>query len=124
PGFSGAGLANLANEAALHAARDGRREITQRDFEQALDKIILGVERPHLTSPEERRVVAYHEAGHALVAVCTVGADPVQKVTIIPRGRALGVTELLPADDRFNFPRSYLEGRLAVMLGGRAAEEV
>jgi cell division protease FtsH len=124
PGFSGADLANLANEAAMLAATGGRIQIDRSDFEHALDKIILGVERPHLHSEEERRVVAYHEAGHALVAVCTPGADPVQKVTIIPRGRALGVTELLPADDRLNFPRSYLLGRLAVMLGGRAAEEV
>jgi cell division protease FtsH len=124
PGFSGADLANLVNEAALHAARDGRNQITLSDFEQALDKIILGVERPHLTSPEERKVVAYHEGGHALVAVCTEGADPVQKVTIIPRGRALGVTEQVPMDDRLNYPRSYLLGRLAVMMGGRTAEEV
>src|SRR5439155_5807553 len=94
------------------------------DFEQALDKIILGVERPHLTSPDERRVVAYHEAGHALVAVCTVGADPVQKVTIIPRGRSLGVTEQVPTDDRQNYSRGYLVGRLAVLLGGRSAEEI
>jgi cell division protease FtsH len=124
PGFSGADLANLANEAAILAASGGRDQISRSDFDDALDKIILGVERPHLHSEEERRVVAYHEAGHALVAVCTPGADPLQKVTIIPRGRALGVTELLPADDRLNFPRSYLQGRLAVMLGGRAAEEV
>lgn len=124
PGFSGADLANLVNEAALSAARDGRVEIEMADFERALDKIILGVERPHLRSEDERRVVAYHEAGHALVAACTPGADPVQKVTIIPRGRALGVTEQVPTDDRLNYPRSYLMGRLAVLLGGRAAEEV
>ena len=124
PGFSGADLANLVNEAALMAARDGRTEIEMSNFEGALDKIILGVERPHLHSEEERRVVAYHEAGHALVAVCTPGADPVQKVTIIPRGRSLGVTEQVPTDDRLNYPRSYLLGRLAVLLGGRAAEEV
>ncbi|HLZ08925.1 MAG TPA: ATP-dependent zinc metalloprotease FtsH, partial [Chloroflexota bacterium] len=124
PGFSGADLANLANESAILAASGGRDQISRSDFDNALDKIILGVERPHLHSEEERRVVAFHEAGHALVAVCTPGADPLQKVTIIPRGRALGVTELLPTDDRLNFPRSYLQGRLAVMLGGRAAEEV
>ena len=124
PGFSGADLANLVNEAALMAAGGGRAEISQSDFEAALDKIVLGVERPHLHSEEERRVVAYHEAGHALVAVVTPGADPVQKVTIIPRGRALGVTEQLPTDDRLNYPRSYLLGRLAVLLGGRASEEV
>jgi cell division protease FtsH len=123
PGFSGADLANLVNEAALMAARSGRTEITTGDFYNALDKIILGVERPHLHSEAERKVVAYHEAGHALVAVCTPGADPVHKVSIIPRGRALGVTEQVPTDDRQNYPRSYLLGRLAVMLGGRAAEE-
>ncbi len=123
PGFSGADLANLVNEAALLTARGGRTEITRADFDAALDKIVLGVERPHLSSPEERRVVAYHEAGHALVAVLTPGADPVQKVTIIPRGRALGVTEQVPTDDRLNYPRNYLLGRLAVLLGGRAAEE-
>jgi cell division protease FtsH len=124
PGFSGADLANLANEAAILAASSSHEQITRLDFDRALDKIILGVERPHLHSEDERRVVAYHEAGHALVAVCTPGADPLQKVTIIPRGHALGVTELVPNDDRLNFPRSYLQGRLAVMLGGRAAEEV
>jgi cell division protease FtsH len=124
PGFSGADLANLANEAAMMAATAGRVQISRLDFASALDKIILGVERPHLQSEEERRLVAFHEAGHALVAVCTPGADPLQKVTIIPRGRALGVTELLPTEDRLNFSRSYLLGRLAVMLGGRAAEEV
>jgi cell division protease FtsH len=123
PGFSGADLANLVNEAALSAARSGRTVITMTDFHLALDKIILGVEMPHLRSEEERRVVAYHEAGHALAAVTTEGADPVQKVTIIPRGRALGVTEQLPTDDRRNYPRSYLLGRLVVLLGGRAAEE-
>jgi cell division protease FtsH len=124
PGFSGADLANLVNEAALQTARGGRHELTARDFELALDKIILGVERPHLTSPEERRMVAYHEAGHALVAACTAGADPVQKVTIIPRGQAIGATEQVPLDDRRNCGRTYLRGRLAVMLGGRTAEEV
>src|SRR5262249_1941335 len=112
------------NEAALHTARGGRIEITRLDFDNALDKIVLGVERPHLSSEDERKVVAYHEAGHALVAVCTPGADPVQKVSIIPRGRALGVTEQPPTDDRLNYPRAYLQGRLAVLLGGRSAEEV
>ena len=124
PGFTGADLANLANEAALLAATSGRAQITMSDYGHALDKIVLGVELPHLRSEEIRRVVAYHEAGHALVAVCTPGADPLQKVTIIPRGRALGVTEQLPTDDRLNYPRGYLLGRLAVLLGGRAAEEV
>ncbi|HEX5416111.1 MAG TPA: ATP-dependent zinc metalloprotease FtsH [Chloroflexota bacterium] len=124
PGFSGADLANLVNEAALQAARGKRAEIVMTDFEEALDKIVLGVERRHLQSEQERRVVAYHEAGHALVAVCTPGSDPVQKVTIIPRGRALGVTAQVPVDDRWNYPRAYLRGRLAVLLGGRAAEEI
>jgi cell division protease FtsH len=124
PGFSGADLANLVNEAALLTARGGRVAITRADFEGALDKIVLGVERPHLISEEDRRVVAYHEAGHALVAVCTPGADPVQKVSIIPRGKSLGVTEQIPTDDRMNYPRAYLAGRLAVLLGGRAAEEI
>ena len=124
PGFSGADLANLANEAALHAAREGHKRIMREDFDSALDKIMLGVERPRLMDPHERKVVAYHEAGHALVARLTPGADPVHKVTIIPRGRALGVTYQLPVDDRLNYPRHYLLGRLAVMMGGRAAEEL
>ena len=124
PGFSGADLANLANEAALHAARKGRSQITNDDFNEALDKIMLGVERPRLMNPHERKVVAYHEAGHALVARLTPGTDPVHKVTIIPRGRALGVTYQLPIDDRLNYPRDYLVGRLAVLMGGRASEEL
>ncbi len=124
PGFSGADLANLANEAALHAARIGQRRITRADFDSALDKIMLGVERPRLMDPHERKVIAYHEAGHALVAKVTPGTDPVHKVTIIPRGRALGVTYQLPIDDRLNYPRQYLMGRLAIMMGGRAAEEI
>ncbi|HEX8684372.1 MAG TPA: ATP-dependent zinc metalloprotease FtsH, partial [Ardenticatenaceae bacterium] len=124
PGFSGADLANLANEAALHAARAGHKRIMREDFDTALDKIMLGVERPRLMDPHERKVVAYHEAGHALVARLTPGTDPVHKVTIIPRGRALGVTYQLPVDDRLNYPRDYLMGRLAVMMGGRAAEEI
>ncbi|HBY95253.1 MAG TPA: cell division protein FtsH [Chloroflexi bacterium] len=124
PGFSGADLANLANEAALHAARQGHRRITNADFDAALDKILLGLERPRLMNPEARKVIAYHEAGHALVARLMPGTDPVNKVTIIPRGRALGVTQQLPMDDRLNYPRNYLIGRLAVMLGGRAGEEV
>ena len=124
PGFSGADLANLVNEAALLTARGRRVALTRGDFEGALDKIVLGVLRPHLISEADRRVVAYHEAGHAIVAVCTPGTDPVNKVSIIARGRALGVTEQLPTDDRLNYPRGYLLGRLAVLLGGRAAEEI
>ncbi|MDQ4076782.1 MAG: ATP-dependent zinc metalloprotease FtsH [Chloroflexota bacterium] len=124
PGFSGADLANLANEAALHAARSGRLRITREDFDSALDKLMLGLERPRLMDPHERKVIAYHEAGHALVARLTPGTDPVHKVTIIPRGQALGVTYQLPIDDRLNYPRHYLMGRLIVMMGGRAAEEI
>lgn len=124
PGFSGADLANLANEAALHAAREGHTRIMQMDFESALDKIMLGVERPRLMDAHDRKVVAYHEAGHAVVAQMVGGADPVHKVTIIPRGRALGVTYQLPTGDRLNYSRDYLLGRLAVMMGGRAAEEI
>ncbi len=124
PGFSGADLANLVNEAALTAARRGATEVFTQDFEESIDKIILGTRRAGLMSEEERRVVAYHEGGHALVAMLTPGADPVNKVTIISHGRALGVTEQFSEEDRHNYPRDYLLGRLGVMLGGRAAEEL
>jgi cell division protease FtsH len=124
PGFSGADLANLANEAALRAARKDRNDVTQADFEEALDSILLGTRQPGLTNLDERRLVAYHEGGHAIVARLTSGADPVHRVTIVPHGRALGVTEQRPEEDRRNYPRDYLMGRLAVMLGGRAAEDV
>jgi cell division protease FtsH len=124
PGFSGADLANLANEAALNAARYDRKEITALDFDAALDKIVLGTKQATLMDENERRIVAYHESGHALVASLTPGAEPVHKVTIIPHGRALGLTQQLPLDDRHNYPREYLLGRIEVMLGGRAAEEV
>jgi cell division protease FtsH len=124
PGFSGADLANLANEAALLAAREGRQAVGRAEFEASLDKVVLGTRQAALSDPQERRLVAYHEAGHALVALLTPGADPVQKVTIVPRGRALGVTAQLPAEDRRNFGRDVLLARLAVQLGGRAAEEL
>lgn len=124
PGFAGADLANLVNEAALHAARRGDRLIRRVHFTEALDKIVLGTERPVLMSDYERKVVAYHEAGHALVARQLPETDPVNKITIIPRGRALGVTEYLPEGDRFNYSRQYLMSQLAAMLGGRAAEQV
>jgi cell division protease FtsH len=124
PGFSGADLANLANEAALYAARRHGTEVMMQDFEEAMDKIVLGTRQATVMGPEERRVVAYHEGGHALVARLTPGADPVNKVTIIPHGRALGVTEQLPDEDRHNYPKDYLLGRLAVMMGGRVAEEM
>ncbi|MDQ3692570.1 MAG: ATP-dependent zinc metalloprotease FtsH [Chloroflexota bacterium] len=123
-GFSGADLANLVNEAALTAARRNRKEITPSDFEEALDKILLGTTRSGLMNPKEREVVAYHEAGHALVAHFTPGADPLRKVSIVPRGRALGVTVQMPEEDRHNYSRTYLVGRLAMLLGGRAAEIV
>ncbi len=121
-GFSGADLSNLVNEAALMAARKNRKEILNSDFDEALDKILLGTTRTNLMSPEERKVVAYHEGGHALVAHLTPGADPLRKVTIVPRGRALGVAIQTPEEDRYNVSRLYLEGRLSVALGGRAAE--
>ena len=123
-GFAGADLANLANEAALQAARDGRDAVGSAQFEEALERIMLGTKQAALADPEERRVVAYHEAGHAIVARLTAGADPVQKVTIAPHGRALGVTEQRPDEDRRNYPRDYLIGRLTMMLGGRAAEDL
>lgn len=123
-GFSGADLSNLANEAALSAARNSRKRIEMRDFTHAFERIILGTERPPLSNEEERRSVAYHEAGHALVAMLTPKADPVLKVTIVPRGQALGVTAMLPDDDRRNLTRQYLEARILVGLGGRVAEEV
>ncbi len=123
-GLSGADLANLCNEAALVAARHNHNQITMNDFEDALDKVLLGGVRPLLLDDHERRVVAYHESGHALVAWLTPAADPVHKVTIIPHGRALGVTEQLPGEDRYNYNLAYLLARLEVMLGGRTAEEI
>ncbi|MCS7069978.1 MAG: AAA family ATPase, partial [Anaerolinea sp.] len=123
-GFSGADLMNLANEAALTAARRNARKIAKRDFLEAFDRIVLGTQSPPLSNQEERRVVAYHEAGHALVAALTPGADPVLKVTIVPRGQALGVTAMLPEDDRRNYSKAYLQAQMLVMLGGRVAEEV
>ncbi len=123
-GFSGADLSNLVNEAALTAARRNSKDIGKKDFDEALDKILLGVAKSGLTNPKEREVVAYHEAGHALVAHFTPGADPLRKVSIVPRGRALGVTVQMPDEDRHNYSRQYLLGRLAMMLGGRAAEMV
>ena len=123
-GFSGADLANLCNEAALTAARKSHRQVSMEDFEEALDRILLGAARALLLNENERNVVAYHESGHALAAWLTPNADPVHKVTIIPHGRALGVTEQLPGDDQYNYSREYLLARLTVMLGGRAAEAV
>ncbi len=123
-GMVGADLANLVNEAALTAARHNLDQVTQACFEEAMDRILMGAERPLILSPQERRVTAYHESGHTLVALLTPDADPVHKVTIIPHGQALGVTQMVPLDDRHNYSRSYLLARLAVGLGGRTAEEI
>jgi len=125
PGFSGADLANLVNEAALNAARLNKNEIDMYDFEFAKDKVLMGGERRSLViSLEERRNTAFHEAGHAFVARMMPGTDPIHKVTIIPRGRALGVTQQLPLDDRHTYSRDYLLAQIAVLMGGRAAEEI
>jgi cell division protease FtsH len=125
PGFSGADLANLVNEAALLAARQSKKTVEMIDFESAKDKVLMGVERRSMIiSEEEKRTIAYHEAGHALVAHTLPGADPLHKVTIIPRGRALGLTQQLPADDKYNYSRDYLMNRITILLGGRAAEEM
>jgi cell division protease FtsH len=125
PGFSGADLANLVNEAALFAARGNKRLVDMDDFERAKDKIIMGAERRSMVMPEEeRRNTAYHESGHAVVAKLLPKTDPVHKVTIIPRGRALGVTMQLPEQDRYSQDRERLLNMIAVLFGGRIAEEV
>ena len=124
PGMVGADLANLVNEAALLAARSDRSAVTPADFAQSLEKILLGAERKIMLTPADRRRTAYHEAGHALVGMLTAGADPVRKITIVPRGQSLGVTLSSPDVDRFNYSRAELEARVKMALGGRAAEEV
>jgi cell division protease FtsH len=124
PGMVGADLANVVNEAALSAARRGRDEVTMSDLHDSLEKLVLGSERKILLSPEERKRTAYHEAGHAIVGMLTPGADPVRKVSIIPRGVALGVTLSAPEADRFSYDRPYLLGKIKVALGGRVAEEI
>ncbi len=125
PGFSGADLANLVNEAALLAARQSKKLVEMSDFENAKDKVLMGVERRSMIiSDTEKRTIAYHEAGHTLVADVLPGTDPVHKVTIIPRGRALGLTQQLPVDDKYNYSRDYLVNRITILLGGRAAEEI
>jgi cell division protease FtsH len=125
PGFTGADLANLVNEAALLAARQSKTAVENDEFESAKDKVLMGVERKSMIiSDEEKRNTAYHEAGHALVAKLTPGTDPVHKVSIIPRGRALGVTQQLPMDDKYTYSKDFLMKRLYVLLGGRAAEEI
>ncbi|HUO34441.1 MAG TPA: ATP-dependent zinc metalloprotease FtsH [Candidatus Acidoferrum sp.] len=125
PGFSGADVANLVNEAALWAARQNRKFVAMADFEMSKDKVLMGAERKSMIlSDEEKKNTAYHEAGHALVAAMTPGADPLHKVTIIPRGMALGVTMQLPIDDKHTYTKEFLESQLAVLMGGRAAEEI
>ena len=125
PGFSGAELANLVNEAALFAVRSGRQIVTDEDFDQARDKVLMGAERKSLTMSEHERVTcAYHESGHAVVAALLPHADPLHKVTIIPRGRALGVTMQLPEGDRHTHTREFLEAQIAILMGGRVAEEL
>ncbi len=125
PGFSGADLANLVNEAALLAARQNRKQVSMVDFESSKDKVLMGAERKSMIlSDEEKKNTAFHEAGHALVTSMVPYADPLHKVTIIPRGMALGVTMQLPLDDKHTYTRDYLETQLAIMMGGRAAEEI
>ena len=125
PGLVGADLENLVNEAALHAARKNKKKVSMLDFEEAKDKMMMGVERKSAIIPQkEREIVAYHEAGHALVGYFTDGADPVHKVTIIPRGRALGVTVSLPQEDRSLRSKKYLLGKLDTLMGGRCAEKI
>jgi len=125
PGFAGADLANLVNEAALNAARYSHKNVAQHDFELAKDKVMMGVERKSMIiSDKEKKLTAYHEAGHALVGALMPGSDPLHKVTIIPRGMALGVTMQLPVDDKHTYSREYLEAKIAMTMGGRSAEEI
>jgi len=125
PGFSGADLENLLNEAAILAARKNKDKIEQKDIDEAVDKILMGLERENIAiTSEERRLLAYHEGGHAVVAAVLPNTDPIHKVTIVPRGRAMGVTQQLPEREKYVYPKEYLLDRLAVMMGGRAAEEV
>jgi cell division protease FtsH len=124
PGLAGADLKNLVNEAALLAARRGQDSVTQKDILDALEKIVLGPERPLLLSVDDRLRIAYHESGHAILGLVVPGADPVQRVSIVPRGQALGVTYQRPQTDRYNYPEAYMRARIVGMLGGRAAEEL
>jgi cell division protease FtsH len=125
PGFSGADIENLVNEAALHAARLGKEKVTMVDFEFAKDKVMMGAERKSMViSEQEKRITAYHEAGHALVARMLPGTDPIHKITIIPRGRALGLTQQLPIDEKHTYPRRFLLNSISILLGGRGAEEL
>jgi cell division protease FtsH len=125
PGFAGADLENLVNEAALLAARSNKDKVDMHDFELAKDKVMMGAERRSMIiSDEEKRNTAFHEAGHALVAKLLPGADPIHKVTIIPRGMALGLTQQLPIDEKHTYPREYLLNNLVILFGGRVAEEL
>jgi cell division protease FtsH len=125
PGFSGAALANLVNEAALNAARYSRRLVLMSDFEGAKDKVLMGKERKSMVITEsDKKVTAFHEAGHALVAYMVPGSDPLHKVTIIPRGMALGLTQQLPEADKHNYTKEYVEGQIAILMGGRCAEKM
>ena len=124
PGMVGADLANLVNEAALLAARRGHQKVNEADFTDALERIVLGAERKVMLSPDDRRRTAYHEGGHAIAGMLTEGADPVRKISVIPRGVSLGVTFSAPDADRFNYERGELIARVKVALGGRAAEEI
>ena len=124
PGMVGADLRNLINEAALTAARRNREEVTAQDFTEAFGKVLLGAERRLMLTEADKRKTAYHEAGHALIGMLTPGADPVRKISIVPRGRALGVTVQSPETDRYGFTADYLLGRIVGLLGGRAAEEL
>ena len=124
PGFSGADLKNLVNEAALLAARRDQKEVRPTDFSESLEKIVLGPERPLLLTQEDRERIAYHESGHAILGLVVTGADPVHRVSIVPRGQSLGVTYQRPQTDRYNYPEAYLRARITGMLGGRAAEEI
>ncbi len=123
-GFSGAELKNLVNEAALLAARKEKKAVESQDFEEGRDKILMGIEREDVIKDEEKEVIAYHEAGHAILARILPGADPLEKVSIIPRGRSLGATEQIPVEDQHNLGRRYLLNRIAIMLGGRVAEKI
>jgi cell division protease FtsH len=123
-GFVGADLRNIVNEAALFAARKGEDLVTPADFDEAIERSVLGLRRPIVLGPDERRLIAYHESGHALMGLLVPGSDPVKKLTIVPRGLSLGSTYSQPIDDRYNYPESYLRGRIILALGGRAAEEV
>ena len=125
PGLAGADIENLVNESALLAARNNKSKVAMIDFENAKDKVMMGIERKSMIlTPEEKKVIAYHETGHALVAYYTKGADPVHKITIIPRGQALGLTAQLPEHERYNYPKKYLLGRIDILMGGRCAEKI